>query len=518
MSVTISRKYWIGWPIAIALLALAMWLIPSTPVSVDIEVSPLAIVSCVILVFAILWQRFHRFELALLSFMPLVISWALMQWGVSLHSIHSPVVDVVLAVFVFGQGGAQSYILTSAMVGNYATGHNVSSDYVSNVTLTVFMILSSVAVFLLADDPALSTLARLSAVAMFVVILLTLCLIPPLFRWLTRRCDGRVRLVPHTLKRFSYSLFAITFFVLSMFLFMLPFTWIYFHTGRNTEERRLRYHKILQRLSRFIIYRVPGVKYRVDNAVGEDFERPAVVVCNHQSHLDLMCLLMLTPRLVFLTNDWVWRNPLYGMVIHRAEFYPVSNGIENHVDQLRDLYNRGYSIAVFPEGTRSPDGRIGRFHKGAFYLARELGCEVLPIYLHGASDVLPKDDFMLRQGQIHMEVGRRVAVNDELLPFTKAFRAQYLEHYAELKKRLETKEYFVPLVRHQYYYKGRHVEYRSRRALAGRAPSVQGETELLAALTHPEEQFTATFDTEKNYQVATHLALQPSNLKFELKR
>jgi 1-acyl-sn-glycerol-3-phosphate acyltransferase len=200
-------------------------------------------------------------------------------------------------------------------------------------------------------------------------------------------------------------------------------------------------------MSHFVIHRVPGVRFHLDNQVGEDFERPAVVISNHQSHLDLMCLMMLTPKIVFLTNDWVWNNPFYGMVIHQAEFYPVSDGIEHHVDRLRDLYQRGYSIAVFPEGTRSEDCRILRFHQGAFFLAEQLGAEILPIFLHGVGHVLPKRDFLLREGRIDVEVGSRIALDDErysqdLLERTRQMRHQYQEQYRLMSERIETGDYW----------------------------------------------------------------------------
>lgn len=274
----------------------------------------------------------------------------------------------------------------------------------------------------------------------------------PIYRWMTEK-NGQRREVPITTRRIAYSLFALLFFLSVMYLFVLPYTWLYFHLRKPTEKRKLNYHRMLQRMSDFVIHRVSGVKFHLDNSVGEDFERPAVVICNHQSHLDLMCLMMLTPRIVFLTNDWVWNNPFYGMVIHQAEFYPVSDGIEHHVDRLRDLYQRGYSIAVFPEGTRSEDCRILRFHQGAFYLAEQLGAEVLPVFLHGVGHVLPKRDFMLREGSIHVEVGERIPLDDarfskNLLERTRQMRHMYQARYQAMCERLETADYWAPYRRY----------------------------------------------------------------------
>ena len=64
------------------------------------------------------------------------------------------------------------------------------------------------------------------------------------------------------------------------------------------------------------------------------------MISNHQSHLHLMCLLMLTPKMVVVTNQWVWRNPIYGPLIRRAEFVPAAEGVENHMTQLRSLVER----------------------------------------------------------------------------------------------------------------------------------------------------------------------------------
>jgi 1-acyl-sn-glycerol-3-phosphate acyltransferase len=318
---------------------------------------------------------------------------------------------------------------------------------------------------------------------------------------------------------------------------MQPFTWLYRRIGKDSEAKRLRYHRLLQRMARFIIHHVPGVSFHIENVSGETFDRPAIIICNHQSQLDLMCLIMLHPKIVFLTKDWVWNNPFIGNIIHYAEYYPVSNGIEHHVETLRRLYERGYSIAVFPEGTRSTDSRILRFHKGAFYLAEQLGADVLPVFLHGAGHVLPKNDFMLREGVIDMRIEERITLSDpryssDLMERTKQFRRYYLTHYEQLCHQLETPAYCAAYVRYQYLYKGAEVEHRMKRHLRQAiaelqtrpyegmqeirlSDSGQGEKALLTALVYPHAEVYATMADAENYEIAANVAVIPSNLHLQ---
>ena len=403
---------------------------------------------CGFVVFVFLWLSFGSIELALLSFLPLAVSWIWILGLMKLLGIQFNIVNIILATFIFGQGDDYTIFITEGLVYEYATGRRRLSSYRRSVVLSATLMFIGIGTLILAKHPALRSLAEVTIVGMGTVVVMAYYLPPLVFRWLTkthpRPLQTHPQPLPITLRRVAYSLFSIGFFLVAMYLFMLPFTWLYFHLGKATEERKMKYHRLLQRAADFIIHRVPGVKFYLENRVGETFEQPAVIVSNHQSHLDLMCLMMLTPRIVFLTNDWVWNNPFYGMVIHRAEFYPVSNGIENHVDQLRSLYERGYSICVFPEGTRSEDCSIQRFHKGAFYLAEQLGADVLPVYLHGPGHVLPKRDFLLREGRIDVEVGRRLTVVEPLLDFTKKMRHHYQEHYQQMCERIETADYFAP--------------------------------------------------------------------------
>lgn len=280
-------------------------------------------------------------------------------------------------------------------------------------------------------------------------------------RWFIGRLTkkkGIQRDVPLTFMRYARSLFTITFFVVAMMFFIMPGTFLYFLFGKRTEKKRMGFHRFVRWATEWVIYRVPGTHYRYNNKTGETFEKPAVIICNHQAHLDLMCVLMMSPRIVVLTNDWVWKNPLYGFILRYGEFYPVSDGLDANLERLSGLIKRGYSVVIFPEGTRSEDCSILRFHSGAFYLAEKLGVDVLPIFIHGIGHVLPKKDFMLREGSMYTEVEQRISLTEmtgenTLRKRTHRIHEYYTRHYEELRNELENAQYCVPYVKYKYKYK-----------------------------------------------------------------
>jgi 1-acyl-sn-glycerol-3-phosphate acyltransferase len=72
----------------------------------------------------------------------------------------------------------------------------------------------------------------------------------------------------------------------------------------------------------------------------------------------------------------------------------------------------GIFSGCFPEAERSYTNDIKRFHKGAFYIAEQFGLDVLPVYIHGNSEVQPKGDFIIYDGSITVKVGDRISKND----------------------------------------------------------------------------------------------------------
>lgn len=228
----------------------------------------------------------------------------------------------------------------------------------------------------------------------------------------------------YIVRQTAYTVFSFCFF-LGMAVEMTLVGFVLLTLCGATDKNKLRYHRMLQRQARYVINRVPGTTFTTVNTSGETFEKPAMIVCNHQSHLDLMAVMMLTPKLIILTKDWVWRNPFYGIVIRYADFFPVSE-TEEMTQRINGMVQKGYSVVIFPEGTRSEDGRIQRFHRGAFYLAEQLSLDIVPVVIKGFSVVLPKKSFHLHPGKMSMEVMKRLLRSD----------SEQVPPYREMAKRL----------------------------------------------------------------------------------
>ena len=484
---------------------------------------------CGLIVFIFLWISFGRIELAVLAFLPLAVSWVWILGLMGIFSIKFNIVNIILATFIFGQGDDYTIFITEGLMSEHATRRKILDSYRSSVAFSAMIMFIGIGTLIIARHPAMRSLAEVTIIGMLSVVLLAYLIPPFVFRFLTAK-NGQPRECPVTLRRLWNSLRAISFFLLAV-LFLVPGTKLWFLTGRS-EEKRLRYHRFLQRLSRFIINHIPGVKFSWRNASGETFDKPAVIVCNHQSHLDVMFLMALSPKIVILTNDWVWNNIFYRAIIRAAEFYPVSNGLETNERLLEGLVSRGYSVVVFPEGTRSADCSIGRFHRGAFELAEKLGLDILPVVIHGFGHILPKNDFMLRDGEIYGEVLPRIALSDageDLKARTKWFRTFYLSEYDRIRRERETPEYFVPYIKLQYAYKGKTVEQECRGQLRDllwiyeipegtREYVVEncgiGAGALALALSHPLIQVYANESDAEKLAVAVNCAAVPENLHY----
>lgn len=146
----------------------------------------------------------------------------------------------------------------------------------------------------------------------------------------------------------------------------------------------------------------------------EDLSGPLLFCANHTSHLDTLAVLKVLPgrhrwRLsVAAAADYWYANPLLGnLTAFLFNIFPMARqgNVRPSMEHTVDLIDRGWSVLIFPEGTRSLSGEMQPFKPGVGLLAVELGVPVVPIHLGGVYAILPKGSAVPRRGPVEVTIG-----------------------------------------------------------------------------------------------------------------
>ena len=141
-----------------------------------------------------------------------------------------------------------------------------------------------------------------------------------------------------------------------------------------------------------------------------DKNKPYVIVINHNSMVDIIALYFVRLNFRWVSKQEVFRMPYIGPMLWMHGDIAIKRGraAESMAKVIRDgkmWLDRGVSVAIFPEGTRSKDGEIHRFKGGAFALAKEAGVEILPVVMDGTTEVFkPKSIFFNWKHQLTLKV------------------------------------------------------------------------------------------------------------------
>lgn len=126
-----------------------------------------------------------------------------------------------------------------------------------------------------------------------------------------------------------------------------------------------------------------------------DQDKAYIIVANHQSAFDIFLIYgYLGKRFKWLMKKELAKIPLVGYACTKAGFIYIDRSSKvkskESMDRAKQTLERGMSMVIFPEGTRSADGKTGRFKKGAFHLAEGLQLPVLPVTIDGSFKVMPR--------------------------------------------------------------------------------------------------------------------------------
>jgi 1-acyl-sn-glycerol-3-phosphate acyltransferase len=182
-----------------------------------------------------------------------------------------------------------------------------------------------------------------------------------------------------------------------------------------------RHGKHVYRISRlwsWTILHVCGISIQVSGSNHIDPKQRYIFMVNHQSNIDIPVLIqaLFAFQLRWLAKKELLWVPLFGWAMWAGKHVTVNRS--DRVHALRSLkkagqrITSGISLVIFPEGTRSPDGRLLPFKRGGFWLAMRTQTPVIPLTIDGSCVILPKGDWRVRRGKVRITIGEPVMVEN----------------------------------------------------------------------------------------------------------
>jgi len=162
-----------------------------------------------------------------------------------------------------------------------------------------------------------------------------------------------------------------------------------------------------------VILFITGTRVKIRGKENINKKQSYVFISNHQSQFDILSIVAtLGIQFRWVIKKEIMKVPLFGYALYKSRniFVDRSNterakeSIHRGLERLPD----GVSVMVFAEGTRSPDGRLGKFKKGGFNIAQDKGFPILPVTVNGSRRVLPKKSFVFYPGTIDVVVGKPI--------------------------------------------------------------------------------------------------------------
>lgn len=153
--------------------------------------------------------------------------------------------------------------------------------------------------------------------------------------------------------------------------------------------------------------RLGGGKLSIIGIENVPVDRPVIFMPNHQSNFDIPALFSAIPgQFRWLAKMELFKVPLFGLTMRRSGYIPIDRS--NRRKSLESIkvaaqrISNGTSVVIFPEGTRTSDGKLQPFKKGGFHLALQAGVPVIPVTIEGSYDMMPKHRTRIDKGEIHV--------------------------------------------------------------------------------------------------------------------
>jgi 1-acyl-sn-glycerol-3-phosphate acyltransferase len=207
---------------------------------------------------------------------------------------------------------------------------------------------------------------------------------------------------------FLYLLTVISFFVgTAITLCFVPFS----------RDKIRTYQSAAHLWARFLVF-FSGVKVTTQGLENIPRDQPSILVSNHQGAADIPVLLAFLPiRFRFAIKKELFSIPFFGWYLKKAGYFSVDREVVlsayKTLETIVEILKTGESVLIFPEGTRSRDGSLGKLKRGSLMAALNSGAPIIPIAISGSFNVMPRGSKLFRPAKVKLTAGKPIYIKSE---------------------------------------------------------------------------------------------------------
>ena len=451
--------------IGVILITAVMYFVSDDVKFLEADFQKLVIFS-IITVFLLLFVLSGRIELAIAAMIPLIFSWIWILGFMSILEVKFNITNIIVVTFIFGLGISYvAFIMRAKMQEYIYDDKSMAISYKRSILISCFTTIVLVGALSAATHTTFRPRSLITVIGMISTLINSFVLAPAIFDWLLIK-QKKKKAPPHTFIVFIFTFISYTSYVIfSLVISSLGFgifTTVPFKSAEK--KRKILYHFLIRITARIVILFSPQVSLRIINRHNVDLSKPSVIIANHQSFLDILMVLSLKTKIVMVTKSWVSSNPVFGKLVQFADFFTITEGFEKMAPKLKKCIDDGYSIVVFPEGTRGDGKKLKRFHKGAFFLAEKLKVDIVPIVIHGSGHSIKRGEFSVRSSMLTYFVLPEVKYGSNEFGETyqevcKGTSTMFKKEFKKVSEELGDVDFFRDRLIKNYIYKGPDIEW-----------------------------------------------------------
>ncbi len=328
-------------------------------------------------------------ELMVVTLVPIAFGLLWTFGAMGLLGIPIDLMNSIFVIFIIGVGEDYSVFMMTTKLDEWRGRPHQAAVTSASVLVSALTTIFGFGVMVIADHPVLFSLGATVLIGMVFTFIATLALTP--------LCMGLLLFKdpPRGAPRWWHPLG--TLWVLihlggsQVFLYYLLRPMLKILSPRNADDQLRR---ATRWMARGVVKAMPFGKLAYQNITPATFTPPCIVISNHQSAVDVMLVVSLPGDVRQTAKKRVFDAPMLGLgckILGHVMVEP--NDPQTTLRRCRETLARGASVHFYPEGTRSFDGFVQRFHRGAFELAVELNQEILPVILCDSNTAMPRDAY-----------------------------------------------------------------------------------------------------------------------------